>query len=213
MKKTILGLIVILIGIILLGNSLSIWDINLFFKGWWTLFIIIPSCIGLLDKESIISSLLSLLVGILLLLACQDIINWSMVGKVFLPIFIIVIGLLIIFSGSKIKKSTKENRKEYVAIFGGVEETISELNTDFAITSIFGSVELDLRDAKIKEDITIDCVSIFGGIDLKLPRDVKVVSSGVPIFGGLENKTNNKNESKVTVTINYVSIFGGVDLI
>lgn len=213
MKKTILGLIVILIGVILLGNSFNVWDINLFFKGWWTLFIIIPSCIGLLDKDNCVNSLLSLLVGVLLLLACQDIITWSMIGKIFLPVFIIVVGLLIIFAGSKTNRSSKENRREYVAIFGGVEETISEVNTDFSITSIFGDVELDLRDAKIKEDIVIDCVSIFGGIDLKLPRGVNVVSSGVPIFGGLENKTNNKNENKVTVTINYVSIFGGVDLI
>jgi len=39
----IVGLIFLSLGIILFGNNLKLWDINLFFDGWWTLFIIVPS--------------------------------------------------------------------------------------------------------------------------------------------------------------------------
>ena len=41
------GLIFIIIGVILGGNALDIFNINLFFDGWWTLFIIVPTFIGL----------------------------------------------------------------------------------------------------------------------------------------------------------------------
>ena len=47
-KNIILGLILILIGIVIGTNSLGITNINIFFSGWWTLFIIIPCFIGLL---------------------------------------------------------------------------------------------------------------------------------------------------------------------
>jgi len=32
-------------------NALNITDINFFFTGWWTLFIIIPSLIGLFNDK------------------------------------------------------------------------------------------------------------------------------------------------------------------
>ena len=213
MKKTILGIIIIILGVILLGNTLTIWDIDIFFRGWWTLFIIIPSCFGLTEKDDFLPSVISLLIGVLLLLACQSIITWSMIWKLFVPIVFILIGLVIIFGGAKRTKRVLENSKEYIAIFSGVKEEIREVKTNFSVIAIFGSVDLDLRDAKIKEDIVIDCVSIFGGIDIKLPSNVNVETSGVPIFGGAENKTKSKETNKITVTINYVSVFGGVSLI
>ena len=55
---------------------------------------------------------------------------------------------------------------------------------------------------------------IFGGIDLKLPDNVNVKSSGIPIFGGVENKKVKANKKNVpTVNINYVCIFGGTDIL
>mgnify|MGYP001060176450 CR=1 FL=1 len=211
MKKTILGTIIICIGIILLGNTLEIWDLNIFFKGWWTLFIIIPSLISLVEQENKINAFLSLLIGILLLLATRHIISWHMVGRVFLPIFIIVLGLLIIFGNKKKTKIRSENAKEYLSVFSSVDEEITEVKEDFTATAVFGGIELDLKEATIKEDILISCVSVFGGIKLQLPKDVKVEINGVPIFGGAENKRRGKT-GKVKVIIDYVSVFGGIEI-
>ena len=48
------GICFIVIGVIILLNSLEITNINIFFEGWWTLVIIIPSAIGLIkEKEKI----------------------------------------------------------------------------------------------------------------------------------------------------------------
>ena len=195
-----------------LGNNFNWWDINLFFRGWWTLFIIIPSLFGLTKRESISSSVITLTVGILLLLASQDIIKWSMIWQILVPVIIIVVGLNLIFGGRKIRKSSP-NSKEYIAVFSGVDEKVSDIISDFRAVSIFGGVELDLRNAKISKDVVIDCVSVFGGIDLKLPENVAVKISGLPIFGGIENKYNDNKDAKVTIYINYTCVFGGVDII
>lgn len=211
MKKTILGLFIIGIGIVLLGNSFLWWDIDLLFKGWWTLFIIVPAFLGLFDKKSFISSLISLIIGILLLMACQNYISWKMLGQLLIPSSIILIGLAIIFNGRVTRRSVT-NSKEYIAVFSSVEEQLSEVISSFSTVSVFGGIKLDLSKANIDKDITIDVVTIFGGLDIKLPKDVNVTASGVPIFGGVENKFRNKDENKVTITINYVSVFGGIKL-
>lgn len=78
---------------------------------------------------------------------------------------------------------------------------------------LFGGVELDLRDVTLKEDLMIDCFCLFGGVDIRLPENVKLEISGTPILGGIENKYRNKEDSKVTIYVNHVTIFGGMDLL
>jgi len=210
MKKYLLGVLIILIGIIFLGNNLEIWNIDIFFKGWWTLFIIIPSIKELLKKEYI-SSLLGLTIGVLLLLSSNNVIEWDMVGKIFIPIVIILIGLSFIL---KTKPVINDKEKDiYFGIFSGTEEKITKINKNLVCISIFGGIDLDLRNAKIEKDVKIECISIFGGIDLKLPNNVNIKSSGIPVFGGFENKSNIEKNTTNTVYIDYVCIFGGVDVL
>lgn len=217
-SNLIWGIIFLGLGIIFLGNNLKFWDIDVFFDGWWTLFIIVPSVIGISKKDSRISSLCGLIIGILLLLACQDIITFLLIRKLILPIIFIFIGITILFRPKKITdKNYKEVEKRdgalnLVAIFSGREERASGEFKGADCISVFGGIDLDLREAKIKGDIVIEAVSCFGGIDILLPYDVNVVTSGVPFFGGVESKVKNKEKSMATIYINYVAVFGSIDI-
>ena len=62
------GIVLIIIGLIIGGNALGIVNINIFFDGWWTLFIIIPCFIGLFKDDENTGSLIGILVGVALLL-------------------------------------------------------------------------------------------------------------------------------------------------
>ena len=127
-KSVLWGILLIIVGVLFLGNSLDIWHINLFFKGWWTLFIIVPSIIEIFDKNNFSGSLISLVIGVLLLLACQDIISWSKIWKIFVPLLVIVIGITLIFrSFMKPKIKSAVNAREYVAVFGEVNDKIKEI--------------------------------------------------------------------------------------
>ena len=212
----IFGIIILLLGVIFLGNSLSLWNIDIFFDGWWTLLIIIPSFIGMIKDKTYAPSFLVISVGILMLCACQDIIKWNMVGKLFIPLLLITVGLTVIFKPfhKKVKYSKNNNSKDdYIGVFSGTTEKVTGTCEDADIVAVFGSVELDLRNAKIENDITLECVTVFGGIDIKVPNNVIVKTSGVPIFGGMDNKYESEDSNKkVTIYVNYVSIFGGVDI-
>lgn len=210
----ICGIIIVLIGVLFLGNSLSFWDINLFFAGWWTLFIIVPSLLGLFKKETVFASMFFLLIGILLLLACQNIINFSMILRISIPVLIIMIGLVFIFKKNECsKKGTNDNLPEYIGIFGGTENKVADNFKGCSCITVFGGVDLDLSEATITEDIIIECVSVFGGIDIKVPDNVNIKISGAPIFGGVENRSFKKPDvNAFTIYINYVCVFAGIEL-
>ena len=77
-------------------------------------------------------------------------------------------------------------------------------------------MELDLRKAEIKgRNAGIDLVAIFGGIDIKVPRHWKVEISGLPLFGGWDNKTDYTPlpdaEEKILI-VKCIAMFGGVEI-
>ena len=110
------GVVLIAIGLIIGGNALGITHINIFFDGWWTLFIIIPCFIGLIKDDEKTGSLIGLLIGIALLLGCQNILNFDLIWKLALPTILVLIGLSIVFKdvlGGKVSSEIKklnENR-------------------------------------------------------------------------------------------------------
>ena len=106
-KSLILGIILIVVGIILGLNALNITNINIFFAGWWSLFIIVPSFVGLFTNKDKIASCICLIIGILLLLGAQDIIDYSLLWQLLIPIFLIALGVSFLFKSSK-KKQEEE---------------------------------------------------------------------------------------------------------
>ena len=96
-KNILWGVILIIIGIILGGNSLGLFDIDIFFDGWWALFIIIPSFVGLITDDDKTGNAVWMVIGLLLLAGANDIINFDLIWKMIVPIIIVIVGLSLIF--------------------------------------------------------------------------------------------------------------------
>ena len=220
--KYIIGFLLIFIGLILGLNAFGITNINLFFSGWWTLFIIIPSLVGLIIDKEKTSSLIFLIIGVWLFLAERDLIEYELLIKLLLPVILISIGLLLVFkdvlsiNGKEIKKINANNKESnnYIAVFGSQDLKFEDEKVEnLDLKSLFGGIKLDLRDAKIEKDIVINTLSVFGGIDIYVPDDVKVKVSSTPFFGGVEVKRGKQSSKKeITIYLNSVCIFGGVDV-
>lgn len=221
MRNILWGLIFIVVGIIFGLNALDITNIDIFFDGWWTLIIIIPSFIDLFKEDKKISDIIGILIGVALLLCCQNILDFSIVLKLMLPVTLVIVGISFIFKDTinkkvkdEMKKINNNNDDEYCATFGG--QNIDFSNEEFKgcnITAVFGGIELNLKDSIIKEDVIINTSSIFGGIDIIVPENVKVKVTSTPIFGGVSNKRkNSKNDKAKTIYINATCIFGGVEI-
>ena len=87
------GIVLIAIGLIVGANALGITNINIFFDGWWTLIIIIPCFIGLFTEKEKTGNIIGILIGVALLLACRDIINFNVIWKLLFPTILVAIGI------------------------------------------------------------------------------------------------------------------------
>lgn len=226
MKKIgnlIWGIVFILLGLIFGLNAMGITDINIFFNGWWTLLIIIPSAIELIAREDKFWSAIWLIIGIILLLACRDILDFELIWRLTIPVIIILIGINLIFKDKLDKRMEKKNKElkekvegleEYCATFGEVKADFN--NQEFkgaSLTAVFGSTDLDLRKAIINEDKLIKTCAVFGGIEIMAPENVNIKVKSTPIFGATSNKTNRKYDEKLpTIYVNSFCMFGGVDI-
>ncbi len=222
-KNILWGIVLVIIGVIVGLNALNITNINIFFNGWWTLFIIIPSLIGLLKEKDKTGNIIGLIIGVVLLLGVQNIIDFDLIWKLILPVIIIIVGLSLIFGNNLNKKINNEIKKinnkkgkneEYCSTFS--EQKIDFDDEEFkgvSLTAVFGGITLDLRKAKINEDVVIDTTSVFGGIDIYAPDNIKIKVKSTSIFGGVDNKKiKNDNEKEHIIYINASCIFGGVDI-
>lgn len=217
MKKistVIVGIVFIIVGVIVGLNSFGITNINIFFDGWWTLLIIIPAINGLVTNEEKTGSIIWLIIGIALLLGCQDLISFDILWKLTLPVILVFIGLSIVFNNNGKKGSKDTDDNEYCACFSG--QTIKYDGKDFKgaeVNAIFGGITIDLTNAKVKDGAVIDATAVFGGVTILIPEDLKVEIKSTSVFGGVSDKTKNKEKKdKVTLHVNGCSIFGGVDI-
>lgn len=224
MKKVesiIWGLIFIVLGLIVGLNSLGIASINVFFEGWWTLFLIIPSFMGLLKDKDKTGDMILFVVGVLLLLASQGVINFEIIMKLVFPTILVIIGLSCIIKGivgtdfrEKVKeiKCDDKDTLKCDAVFSGQKLTVENSILGADVNAIFGGLELDLRKAKLKKDIVITASSVFGGIDILLPDDVNLELNPTCIFGGVDDKSKKNKDAKATIYLNATCVFGGIDI-
>lgn len=219
-KKILWGLLFIIIGIIIGLNSLGITNINIFFDGWWTLFIIIPCFIGLFDNDSKTGNIIGLVIGITILLATNNIISFEIIGKLAIPFILVAIGISILFKEtiksnitSKVAEGKKNGLEYITATFSG--QKVSKEDEEFKganLDAVFGAVDLDLRGAKIEKEAVIKASSIFGGIEIFVPEGVNIKVKSTPIFGGVSNKVRNNKESTKIIYIDAFCMFGGVEI-
>ncbi len=221
MSNFIWGIIFILVGVGFAGNAFNFWDFDLFFDGWWTLFIIVPCAVSLVKNGFRVSNLAGLLIGILLLLSSRGFIETQVLGKLIVPFIFVLIGINLVFKnlfkaehGIKAHIEYQGGSSEHSAVFAGATYRFDgEKFMGTTINAIFGGVEMDLRNAIIDEDIVINATAVFGGIDMWVPSNVRVKVSNVPIFGGVDNKASHTNDpNSPTIYVNSTCMFGGIDI-
>ena len=198
-KAIIWGIILIAAGICWALSSLGILEVDIFFEGWWTLFIIVPCTISLFTSPDKISAGIGLAVGVLLLLSAREIISWDMILKLVVPVIIVLIGIKLIANAFSEKKAEK------------IEESLRNNADDLDnVFCIFNGDEVKC-DGKVFRGAEIN--AIFGGVDLLLPANVNVQLDTVSVFGGTsDNRGGAQLENAVTVFVNSTCIFGGADI-
>ena len=220
-NSIIWGCALLAVSAVLVLNAFGMTDINIFFDGWWTLFIIVPSLIGLFNGHEKTGNIIGLLIGIFLLLACQNILDFDIFWKLIVPVIIAVIGIKMIFKGIgrnrgfiKSIEANGDDIKTGFAAFSGQDIRFdNEIFKGAELTAVFGGIKCDLRNAVFEGDTVINACCIFGGADILLPDNVNIKVNSNSLFGGIDNKKHqNSKDNQYTVYLNGTCIFGGVDV-
>lgn len=200
-ENTVIGLILIIIGVIIGLNAFHITNIDLFFDGWWTLFIIVPCFFGLFKDQDKTGNIICLIVGIYLLLYYQGLINFQFAWKLVVPVIFVLIGLKMIFKDTFNKKKPRQNIYDNQLYTGG----------NYDVT--FNGLILDLSKAYLNEKTNITISTLFGGVDLYLPDDVNIQIQSSNFLGGVDlHKRENKIENTKVIYLNARCIFGGINI-
>ena len=149
-KAVIWGTVLIAAGICWALSSLGLLEINIFFEGWWTLFIIVPCTISLFTSPDKVSSAVGIALGVLLLLSVREIINFDMIMKLVVPAIIVLIGIKLIANAFSEKKTEK--------IAESLSKNADKLDNVFCL---FNGEEVKC-DGKVFRGAELN--AIFGGI-------------------------------------------------
>lgn len=211
------GLIFIAAGIGIVGHMAGAWELNLLFAGWWTVFLIVPALLGMIEHGIRIGNSIGLVLGVALLACCQGWLPWEVLSRMLVPTVMILIGGVMVFKNlfhlnlGRVKVPN-EKRLEELVVFSGKNLLVQDQFYGMDGEAVFSGLTIDLRGAKIEENISIDVLAVFGGVDILLPANVSVKLSDLSLFGGCSNGRNYSPVDGPTVYINATALFGGVEV-
>jgi hypothetical protein len=103
-----------------------------------------------------------------------------------------------------------------LAVFGNLERrVIGGVPTGAAVVSVFGNVELDLRDLDLPPGVTeLRIIAVFGNVELTVPPTLAVECRGSPVFSSFANLDRRPRESSGEAVLRVVgtAVFGNVEI-
>lgn len=220
-SRIIWGILVLALGVILFGNAAKLWDVTLFFDGWWAALVMLLALFSICtDKPNIVNVYFLLFGGVMLfkeqgIYIAKDTSSWLIA----LALLIAVAGISIIIRaafGSKKKITTIDanefvsSEKETTVSFG--EETIRFDGTTFEsgnYSVAFGELTVDLRTAIIAENATLYAKAAFGELKVLLPTDVNADVDGSTFLGEIDTPQSGGEKTlkiKASATFGQISI-------
>ena len=211
------GLILIAAGIGIVGAMAGIWEFHIMFAGWWTVFLIVPALLSMIEHGIRIGNTIGLVLGVALLACFQGWLPWEVLSRMLVPTVMILIGGVLVFKNlfnlnlGRVKVPN-EKRMEELVVFSGKNLVIQNEFYGIDGEAIFGGLTIDLRGAQITENISIDAMGVFGGVDILLPANVCAKVSDLSLFGGCSNSHTDSPAGGLVVYINATALFGGVEV-
>ncbi|HVO58924.1 MAG TPA: DUF5668 domain-containing protein [Dongiaceae bacterium] len=220
------GVVILALGAIFLLSNLGVIN-GAHFWQFWPVILILAGAARLADPCRRNWGVILIVLGVLLQLNGLGIahFNWNTLW----PILLICAGAMAIWSALQARRVTEKlgatgdprSTVNEQAIFGGIEKRLN--GREFRggqLQSLFGGIELDLRDAEMAEsESVIYANAVFGGIEVRVPEHWYVVARGQGIFGGFSDNTRyvapgtpSGEKPQKTLIVMGSAVFGGVEI-
>ena len=207
------GGLLIVGGLVFLGDSLSLWDGEDVVATWWPLVIIVAAALSAMSRPPrLFGPVILGLIGVALLVDRLEVVQIE--AGIVWPIILIAVGVSFLIRRVPSDLGDEAHVRAFTA-FGGTE--VASHSAAFEgghIGSVFGGTELDLRDAHLAPNASLDVFTAFGGTEIKVPKGWKVKTHGLPLFGGFENVTTGETlaPDAPTLDVSATVLFGGLEV-
>jgi len=216
-SQLLLGAVIVLVGIVLLLRTTDVYQVD------WVLQYV-PSLFVLLGIYALVVSGFRNIVGASIVILVAG--AWQLVTLGYLeadqlwelwPLLIVLFGVSILLGQYRSRSTpTESDHPTALALFGGSEpRSQSKQFTGADVTALFGGVELDLREAAVKDPPAhVSATVAFGGAEIVVPPDWNVRLDVLPLFGGAsDERTRNPDEhEEVDLVVTGLALFGGVSI-
>jgi predicted membrane protein len=220
-SSIIFGSLLIIIGIGFLGNIFDIWHFTIFFRGWWTLFLIIPAIVSMINSKPNVGNVLLLIFGVVLLAANQFHISAYTVWLTAVAAFLILGGIALIVGKRGIPSGTfdaepnnEETLKQFKLFSSSAVNIESNSFRGGKLTALFSDCVIDMRNIQPDHDIILNIGDVFSNVRIYAPENMNVMASGCTVFlAGMNNRVSYRGEGNHILYISGSCVFANMDII
>lgn len=218
--RLVIGVFLIVLGVLFTLENLGYADVEHYFDFWPLLFVVIgwTKWVQARSNPARMAAALWMVVGVWLILY-----NVGLVPYAFWdlwPVLLILIGVWVIWQTlerSERRQSDLDPASTVaaVAIWSGADRKSS--TSDFRggeLTAIMGGCEVDLTQARIASgEAVLDVFAFWGGIEIRVPPDWKVVSQVSAFMGAYEESAQPAPpDSTQRLILRGLAIMGAVEV-
>lgn len=226
-SRMIVGLAVVVLGLLLLLDSLDVTGFGSVLR--WT-----PSLFILLGVWRLVAGGFRRVAGPLFLIAVAtavqllvlDVISGDTLWDLW-PLLIIMVGVSVLVGRTGRRRRARatarptrgegEGRVDLTAVFSGVSQRVTAPSfRGGQITAVFGGAEIDLRGTAVDDrPATLDVTVVFGAAELKVPTHWRVDIEATVLFGGSEDERRSAAsgaEGPPDLVVTGLVLFGAIEI-
>lgn len=215
----LVGIVLVVVGALLLLDNLGILHLGGVMGRGWPLLIVAAGVYQVVRERDLRRGWLPIVIGGVLLLATLRVVRWGELWRLW-PILLVLLGVRLLLgwrtgSHRRSESSTGEDVLGLDALFSGVERRVTSRSfRGGKIEAVFGGVEVDFTQAAMApEGGVLEVSAVFGGVELRLPRDWDVELRPSAVLGGVgEHLSQSDGKSGGRLVIKASAVFGGIEL-
>jgi hypothetical protein len=214
--RTWLAILLIAVGGLWLADAAGLLDAGRLTSTWWPLALVLLAVVSAIAERRIgPGPVVVFLIGTLVLVS-------RLTGPVGSAVFwacaaVVLGGWLLVrrrVAPAGRPRDQRGSSGSTVAVYSGARQVVHCDHFRHAdVSAVFGGATLDLRDAHLDPGASVDATAVFGGVDGLVPPGWRVELSGLPLFGGYDDKTRGTEPPPPEAPVLRVvatAVFGGV---
>ncbi|MGW6442640.1 LiaF transmembrane domain-containing protein [Lentzea sp. NPDC055074] len=201
------GLVLLALGVFGVLDATDVLDSGATIGRWWPLALVGLGAVAMAAQRRIsFGPTVITLAGLVLLTGS---LGWA-TGDVLVPTALLCAGIAVLV-GLRRHHGTRTP----IAVLSGTTTRERAQHLRHAdVSAIFGGATLDLRQAHVDGEASVDAFALFGGVEVLVPEEWRVSVGGLPFMGGIVDKTDNERlrDDAPVLTVNGTALFGAVEV-